>query len=725
MKKMLCITWFLFIASGLLAQTKKEAEGLREQLKTNLKEDTLRVRRLMRLSTLSTDIDEKERTAREAIALSKKINDNTGWLNALLSLADALTLRDSIPQVARLLDTVDSIGKASNNYGLRAQAAFKMTNIRLTPDPGDALKYNLKAISFAEKENNNPGRLAYYQYCAATLYMTSFGNYPKALEFFLAAEKTAENAKDKTNLVFVWSGLGDLYTRIGEPDKAYNYIRKAYEAHTDTTDVDLTVGLQTSLAKSYELKNRIPEALALFKKNIRLAYDPYLIGYAESCVAADYVELDSLAPAFQYAFSALKKISALKDTVLLSWVDYVLSRAYLKKNNIDSALYFATKGLDEAKKANSLETARNNAELLAEIYLKQKDYKNAYAYRNLFITYRDSVTGTEVKNRTAVLDYNNELEKKETRITTLSRQQKLQKNFLISLSVALLLIIISVIALLRNNRQKRLALEELKQTQAQLIQSEKMASLGELTAGIAHEIQNPLNFVNNFSEVSNEMMIEMKEELAAGNLQQATELAADISQNLEKINHHGKRADAIVKGMLQHSRKSTGEKEATDINALADEYLKLAYHGMRAKNKSFNAEMKTDFDKNIGKINIIPQDMGRVLLNLFNNAFYAVNEKQKAEISGPEAVSRFQPVVDVSTKRTGSKIEIKISDNGNGIPQNIIDKVFQPFFTTKPTGEGTGLGLSLSYDIVKAHGGNIKVDTKQNEYTTFTIQLRL
>jgi signal transduction histidine kinase len=261
------------------------------------------------------------------------------------------------------------------------------------------------------------------------------------------------------------------------------------------------------------------------------------------------------------------------------------------------------------------------------------------------------------------------------------------------------------------------ALSELKATQKQLIQSEKMASLGELTAGIAHEIQNPLNFVNNFSEVNTELINELTNELNTGNKEEAISIAKDIKENEEKINHHGKRADAIVKGMLQHSRKSTGVKEPTDINALCDEYLRLSYHGLRAKDKSFNAEIKTDFDESIGKINIVPQDIGRVLLNLFNNAFYAVNEKKKL------LVNSYQPIAEVKTRRINNKVEIIVSDNGNGIPQNIIDKIFQPFFTTKPTGEGTGLGLSLSYDIVKAHGGEIKVETKENEGTEFIIQL--
>jgi signal transduction histidine kinase len=262
-------------------------------------------------------------------------------------------------------------------------------------------------------------------------------------------------------------------------------------------------------------------------------------------------------------------------------------------------------------------------------------------------------------------------------------------------------------------------LKNLKSAQSQLIQSEKMASLGELTAGIAHEIQNPLNFVNNFSEVNKELIDEMKQEMDKGNLTDAKGIARNIRENEEKINQHGKRADAIVKGMLQHSRTSSGQKEPTDINALADEYLRLAYHGLRAKDNSFNVSINTDFDNSIGKINIMQQDIGRALLNLYNNAFYAVNEKAKLR-SSPGG---YEPRVTVGTGQLGDHIEIRVQDNGNGIPSQIREKIFQPFFTTKPTGQGTGLGLSLSYDIIKAHGGEIKVESKEGEGSEFIITL--
>jgi len=265
----------------------------------------------------------------------------------------------------------------------------------------------------------------------------------------------------------------------------------------------------------------------------------------------------------------------------------------------------------------------------------------------------------------------------------------------------------------------RKSLDNLKAAQSQLIQAEKMASLGELTAGIAHEIQNPLNFVNNFSEVNKELIEELKEAVLKNDSEEIQIILKDLSDNEGKVNQHGKRADAIVKSMLQHSRTSSGEKELVDINALCDEYVRLAYHWMRARDKSFNADFKTDFDESLPKIKVIPQDIGRVLLNIINNAFQACTERT----SDDRSVNTYQPQVIVTTKKLDNAIEISIADNGPGIPEHIKDKIFQPFFTTKPTGQGTGLGLSLSYDIVKAHGGDLSVVSEKEKYTSFLIQI--
>jgi signal transduction histidine kinase len=271
----------------------------------------------------------------------------------------------------------------------------------------------------------------------------------------------------------------------------------------------------------------------------------------------------------------------------------------------------------------------------------------------------------------------------------------------------------------QQKKQVEESMERLQSTQSQLVQAEKMASLGELTAGIAHEIQNPLNFVNNFAEINTELIDELKKEIEPAGIISANELVEDIKANSEKITHHGNRADAIVKSMLQHSRKTSAQKELTDINALCDEYMRLFYHGLRAKDKSFNAEYDTKFDTTLPLISVIPQDIGRVILNLINNAFYAVNARQKMEQD-----SGYKPLVTLTTSKQGDQVVIEVADNGTGMPEQVKEKIFQPFFTTKPTGEGTGLGLSLSYDIVtKGHGGSINVSTSTNQGTVFSVQL--
>ncbi len=415
----------------------------------------------------------------------------------------------------------------------------------------------------------------------------------------------------------------------------------------------------------------------------------------------------------------------------------------------DNALKAALECFRIAKGTGSLTQIKQADFALSSAYKDLKNYERALFYFEEGSKLKDSLFNEKKQQEIGRLESGFDLDKKDQQITLLNKDKiiqvsKSQKQQAIrnALIAGLALILILAFVLVRNNRHKQRinvilteqkkeieskrdslenALSHLKATQSQLVQSEKMASLGELTAGIAHEIQNPLNFVNNFSEVSNELIEEIQEERdkAQGTRdeQLQDEILNDIKQNLEKINHHGKRADAIVKGMLQHSRSSTGVKEPTDINKLADEYLRLSYHGLRAKDKDFNAAMKTDFDDAIEKINIIPQDIGRVLLNLYNNAFYAVSERRKVEGVG------YEPTISVRTKKSGNQVSISVSDNGNGIPQKVLDKIFQPFFTTKPTGQGTGLGLSLSYDIIKAHGGEIKVDTKEGEGTKFIIQL--
>ena len=402
-----------------------------------------------------------------------------------------------------------------------------------------------------------------------------------------------------------------------------------------------------------------------------------------------------------------------------------IARVYQKLGMQDSAIRYATLTLEYSRHTSFMGQQYRAAKLLADLWEKRDPVKSLQYYKM-------SLAGSEalygVRSLQAIKEI--EVQEKESQqkieqARMRSRQYMLGGGLLVLLLLALLLFYTirkqrtANTLLAKQKKEVEQTLHQLKATQQQLIQSEKMASLGELTAGIAHEIQNPLNFINNFSDVNTELVDEAEQEMDKGNISEVKIILNDIKENEQKINHHGKRADAIVKGMLQHSRTSSGQKEPTDINALAGEYLRLAYHGLKAKDKSLNAKFVTDFDPVIDKINILPQDIGRVILNLINNAFYAVSEKKAHQFNG------YEPTVTISTRKQSDKIEIRVNDNGGGIPQKVLDKIFQPFFTTKPTGQGTGLGLSLSYDIIKAHGGDIKVVSKEGEGSEFVVQIPL
>ena len=425
--------------------------------------------------------------------------------------------------------------------------------------------------------------------------------------------------------------------------------------------------------------------------------------------------------------------SAIKEnnTDALTRAYHMLATYYISQKQGDSSVYFASKSLDAMRKLGAIVQIEYHLggayEGLYRAYQLNDQFDSAYRYLALAQSANDSINLRRIKSlaefQKLTLDEQQRLQN--TQKARVAYQNKVRTWFLLG-GIAVLLLL--AIVFYRNNLQKQKAkikiqraYDDLKATQQQLIHAEKMASLGELTAGIAHEIQNPLNFVNNFSEVNKDLLAEMTEEMERGNLGEAKQLAKNVIDNQDKINHHGKRAEAIVKGMLQHSRTSSGQKEPTDINALCDEYLRLAYHGFRAKDKNFNAKIETDFDAGIGKISLIPQDIGRVLVNLINNAFYAASLPSKGGIS--EQASHKTPIISVSTRKDGNTLLISLRDNGPGIPSNILDKIFQPFFTTKPTGQGTGLGLSLAYDIVKAHGGELKVETEEGEGSEFIIQL--
>jgi two-component system, NtrC family, sensor kinase len=480
------------------------------------------------------------------------------------------------------------------------------------------------------------------------------------------------------------SEIGQTYILMNQPDSALIYVKKAVELN------ELFNGA------TYEFPIYLLATIQKMKGEYTLA----LINYHKSI---------TLALQNGFSFDTLQIYSG-------------MSSLFTKMGRMDSAIHYAnivarSWELDNSERKNILEAINN----LASVYKLTGNKDSIIKYVELNQKLKDSFYGVDKDREIHNIAFNERL----TQEKLLASQAKYRSRVqLYGLSAGLFALLLIAILLWRSNQHKQKskaqiekAYAELKATQTQLIQSEKMASLGELTAGIAHEIQNPLNFVNNFSEVNKELLVEMKEELDKGNMGNVKSLATDIIDNEEKINHHGKRADTIVKGMLQHSRTSEGLKEPTDINALADEYFHLSFHGFRAREKSFNVSLETDFDNKIGNINIVAQDIGRVLLNLYNNAFYAVLEKKKLHAAD------YEPVVSVSTKKVNDKIQIKVKDNGGGISPDIMNKIFQPFFTTKPAGAGTGLGLSLSYDTVRSHGGTLKVESQEGEGTVFTVEL--
>ncbi len=570
-----------------------------------------------------------------------------------------------------------------------------------------ALQYQQKALKLYEELGNRESGQAYTLVNMANTY-TNMGDFDRAESTFLKSIELAKKVQLNNVELYAYSNLASLYTDKERWQDSYEYAMKAAELGDKMGDQGIEGASLSKASTALVNMNQIEKAITLSQKAIALA------------------DSSSVPLTIHQAYSSM-------------------GYALMSQGRWKEAIPFYERGVESIKDANiytlyiGLVTRQ-----LSECYEKTGEYAKALDLYKMSTAITDSISRKENIRKATEQTMNFEFEKQALAARAIQDAKDeimhtRQVALIIGLALSLVIIAGAFIAyfgkkkanvlLLNQKKEIEDTLLKLKNTQSQLIQSEKMASLGELTAGIAHEIQNPLNFVNNFAEVSNEMIDEANQELAVGteaSVQLAKEILTDIRQNLEKINHHGKRADAIVKGMLQHSRTSTGQKELTDINALADEYLRLSYHGLRAKDKSFSADFISALDPNLPKVEVISQDIGRVLLNLINNAFYAVSEKQKT----PTGLD-YKPNVTVSTKNLGERIEISVKDNGSGIPDEIKDKILQPFFTTKKGTEGTGLGLSITHDIVKAHGGELKVETKtaragsdgERAGSTFIIQL--
>jgi two-component system, NtrC family, sensor kinase len=582
--------------------------------------------------------------------------------------------------------------------------------------PDTALRYALEGLQLAKDIDNRKGEAI----CINALGNVYFhiGDNAKALEFYLEYLKIKEELKEINSISVAYYNIASVYTEEEDYDHALSYLFKAKQADEKAKDSSAILYDAYALGSIYQRMYKPDSALFYIDQSYRFAKllnDKNMMGAILNTYGETYFSINDTALASKYYHLSIPYAEMVEDNEVLTSNYYGLAKIFKQRSKFDSSLFYGRKALSIARAAPFFKQVLEISSFLTGLFTEKKQFDSAFYYQQLSIATKDSLFSVSEIRKVQDLKFNEQQRQQAMETAKIKYHNKI-KLFVVIFTAAILLII--AILLWRNNKRVARTLVKLRATQAQLIQSEKMASLGELTAGIAHEIQNPLNFVNNFSEVSNELINEMVDEVNKGNSTEVKTIAEDVKQNLEKIIHHGKRADAIVKSMLQHSRKSTGVKEPTDINALCDEYLRLSYHGLRAKNKSFNADLKTEFDDSIEKLNIVPEDVGRALLNLFNNAFYAVNEKKKTTDES------YHPTVSVQTKKLSNKVEIIVKDNGNGIPQNIIDKIFQPFFTTKPTGQGTGLGLSLAYDIItKEHNGTIKVESKVGEGTLFTISL--
>jgi signal transduction histidine kinase len=549
----------------------------------------------------------------------------------------------------------------------------------------------------------------------------------------------AAGIKDYATLSECYNTLGLTYSTLKNDAKALEYYRKGLEITIQKHMDVLTIVEYNNLSRQFLDMTQLDSALWYTNKAYALSLKKHLLSDVGFLIR-NFGIIQYKKGNYARSVDFFRKSAAQKLTLLnhyLQGEDYRrMAGAYQKLNKIDSCIDCAKIAYQQAQIEHNPNLIMLTTSLLKDIFRKKNDYKQAYDYQQIMLKAQDSLFDQQKTLQIQNLTFSEQQRQDALKASVIAYQNKVRFFTLTGiLGVAVLIVLILWYS---NNARKKAnhllhvqkeeiaaqrddleqAYSDLKTTQAQLVQREKMASLGELTAGIAHEIQNPLNFVNNFSEVNTELIDEMEQEITKGDLEEVKAIAQNIKENQQKISQHGKRADFIVKGMLLHSRNNTGDRQLTNINVLADEFFKLSYHGLRAKDKSFNAEMITNFDESLPAITTVQQDIGRVLLNLFNNAFYAVNQKSKTAGTG------YKPEVTVSTTTKNGQVIIKIKDNGIGISNAVKEKIMQPFFTTKPTGEGTGLGLSLTYDmVVKGHEGNIQVNSVEGEGSEFIISL--
>ncbi len=676
-ERLVFCAFFVFVAVTAVAQ-QSYIDSLKKEIAAS-KNDTTNLIRFGKIADIYSEInpDSSYHYAQKMQAITKKLHLRLEEAFALNQMGYALLNKGNWPPALQhILSSIVICEDKDIEKNLLPPAYEPIDEFS-----DRSVSPHIQRLSMLSRTQQNAGIL--YQ---------NADNYAKAISYYKSAIEFAEQAKNFRLLSITYSTLGRTYLSLKQPDSALFFLQEAFDKATLANYNRYIGSILLNIGRVYLAENNVEKAREYFKKGL---FESVEHNYFRGVVASNLA----------------------------------LADLNNRTGHVDSVFYYVQNGLPVAYYLNAPDLLLRSYTALADFYKTKGNNDSTVKYQSLIIKINDSLSNSKRVQEFQNIDFDEQQRQQQMEAAQAAYRVKFRMYALIT---GLAIFLIVVIILYRNSVQRKKAnillsqqkneleatLTKLKTTQNQLVQSEKMASLGEMTAGIAHEIQNPLNFVNNFSEVNAELIDELKTELEAGNKQQAIAIADDIKENEEKINHHGKRADGIVKSMLQHSRSSTGKKELTDINALADEYTRLAYHGLRAKDKTFNAKFETAFDDSIEKLQVIPQEIGRVLLNLINNAFYAVTEKEK------QMGDNYQPTVSVTTKRAGDKIEVTVKDNGHGIPQKVLDKIFQPFFTTKPPGQGTGLGLSLSYDIItKGHDGEFKVETKEGEGTKFIVSL--
>jgi two-component system NtrC family sensor kinase len=694
-----------------------------------------------KISILSQiNLDSAISLSKKNIEDAKKINYRKGEADARVRLASSYCFKGEFAAAEESLKIAEELFTSSkDSAGIGSVYAGYGRVYGMQSKYDSSIACFQKAINIAQQVKDKRLLNTSYQGIAVSYYMKS--NFPQALMYQQKVLKSAEEENDINMQTYVTMNMGLSYKSMGDTARAEQSLLRAISLAKKAGAKNVELYAYSNLASLYENEDKL-------EKSYEFAMKAAILGgeMGDQGIQSASLSKAGLSLARQKKFSKAEELG--RQAMPIADSSHQPLNIYQTCSTMGSilklqekykvAIPYFEKGFNALKNADIYDEQIGNSYLdLSECYEKTGNYSKSLAMYKMSAEITDSIRSKDNIRKATELTMNYEFEKKQQAAQAEQQKEKAvasakQLALLVGLVLTLALAIVALTAfrnkqkansLLRQQKQEiQSTLTELKATQTQLIQSEKMASLGELTAGIAHEIQNPLNFVNNFSEVSIELAEELKEQMNKINFPSNYKanlemIINDLVQNQQKINHHGKRADSIVKGMLQHSRSSTGKKEETDINALADEYLRLSYHGLRAKDKSFNASMQTAFDKEI-KLLLVPEDIGRVLLNLYNNAFYSVSEKKQKQGNA------YQPTVWVSTKKIGNKLEIRVKDNGIGIPQKIVDKIYAPFFTTKPSGQGTGLGLSLSYDIItKGHGGTIKVETKEGEFAEFIIQL--